>query len=155
RHLYLKSGSLSPFKRFAFELRDIVRRQPLPGYTLFIEVEISGRVLLSFEPSPQGRPVDGLVLSGTHTIVPSGTRGSCYREPKPGLSRCTASENRAPNLESNTESNSYGARGIVKGSPDDGNRDETQTLQPPIFPHSKSRVPTPELPLEPKPRGAK
>ena len=30
-HLYLKSGSLSPFKRFAFELRDIARRQPLPG----------------------------------------------------------------------------------------------------------------------------
>ncbi|MER9026104.1 replication initiator protein A [Mesorhizobium sp. M0815] len=158
RHLYLKSGSLSPFKRFAFELRDIVRRQPLPGYTLFIEVEISGRVLLAFEPSPQGRPVDGLVLSGTRAIVPSGTRGSCYREPKPGLTDCTASENRAPNLESNTESNSYGARGIVKSSADDGNRDETQTLQPPIFPHtsfSKSGVPTPELPLEPKPRGAK
>src|SRR3954449_10554999 len=33
-HLYLKSGSLSPFKRFAFELRDIARRQPLPGYRL-------------------------------------------------------------------------------------------------------------------------
>ena len=47
-HLHLKSGSLSPFKRFAFELRDIIRRQPLPGYTLFIEVEITGRTLLSF-----------------------------------------------------------------------------------------------------------
>ena len=34
RHLHLKSGSLSPYKRFAFELRDIVRRQPLPGYRL-------------------------------------------------------------------------------------------------------------------------
>ncbi|MER8808224.1 replication initiator protein A [Mesorhizobium australicum] len=158
RHLYLKSGSLSPFKRFAFELRDIVRRQPLPGYTLFIEVEINGRVLLAFEPSPHGKPVDGLVLSGTRTIVPSGTRGSCYREPKQRSTSCTASENRAPNLESNTESNSYGARGIVKSSADDGNRDETQTLQPPIFPHtsfSKTNVPTPELPLEPKARGAK
>ena len=30
RHLHQKSGSLSPLKRFAFELRDIVRRQPLP-----------------------------------------------------------------------------------------------------------------------------
>ena len=29
-HLHLKSGSLSPLKRFAFELRDITRRQPLP-----------------------------------------------------------------------------------------------------------------------------
>ena len=33
RHLHHKSGSLSPFTRFAFELRDIIRRQPLPGYT--------------------------------------------------------------------------------------------------------------------------
>jgi plasmid replication initiation protein len=37
RHLHAKSASLSPFKRFAFELRDIVRRQPLPGYRLSIE----------------------------------------------------------------------------------------------------------------------
>lgn len=29
-HLHQKSGALSPFKRFAFELRDIIRRQPLP-----------------------------------------------------------------------------------------------------------------------------
>ena len=51
RHLHLKSGSLSPFKRFAFELRDIIRRQPLPGYSLSVEVEIGGRVLLAFEPT--------------------------------------------------------------------------------------------------------
>jgi len=31
RHLHVKSASLSPFKRFAFELRDIARRQPLAG----------------------------------------------------------------------------------------------------------------------------
>ena len=37
RHLYAKSASLSPFKRFAFDLRDIARRQPLPGYHLAIE----------------------------------------------------------------------------------------------------------------------
>jgi plasmid replication initiation protein len=73
RHLHSKSGSLSPFKRFAFELRDIVRRQPLPRYTLFIEVEISGRTLLAFESAACGQPVEALVLSGTGTIVPSGT----------------------------------------------------------------------------------
>ena len=105
RHLHLKSGSLSPFKRFAFELRDIIRRQPLPGYSLFVEVEITGRVLLAFEPVPCGQPVDGVVLSGTGAIVPSGTRPSCYREPKPALTRWRESENRAPNLESNRESN--------------------------------------------------
>ena len=105
RHLHLKSGSLSPFKRFAFDLRDIIRRQPLPGYSLFVEVEITGRVLLAFEPVPCGQPVDGVVLSGTGAIVPSGTRPSCYREPKPALTRWRESENRSPNLESNRESN--------------------------------------------------
>ena len=105
-HLHQKSGSLSPFKRFAFELRDIIRRQPLPGYTLFLETEIGGRTLLAFEPSaPCGQAVDSLVLSGTRTIVPSGTRGSCYQEPKPGVNRGNKKRNRALNLESNKESN--------------------------------------------------
>ena len=85
-HLHQKSGALSPFRRFAFELRDIVRRQPLPGYTLFVEVEAGERVWLAFEPGqPCGYPVDGLVLSGTGTIVPSGTSASCYQERKPGV----------------------------------------------------------------------
>ena len=106
RHLHQKSGSLSPFKRFAFELRDIIRRQPLPGYSLFVEAEVGGRMLLAFEPvAPCGKPVDGLVLSGTRTIVLSGTGGSCYQEPKPGLTPGTHSGNRALNLESNKESN--------------------------------------------------
>lgn len=105
RHLHLKSGALSPFKRFAFELRDIVRRQPLPGYALFIEVEVSGRVLLAFEPAPCGQAVDSLVLSGTSSIVPSGTAGSCYREPQRRLSSGLKTESRAPNVLYNQESN--------------------------------------------------
>lgn len=106
RHLHQKSGSLSPFKRFAFELRDIIRRQPLPGYTLFTEIEYGGRMLLAFEPSPPcGKPVDRLVPSGTRTIVLSGTQGSCYREPKQGVTHGNRAENRALNLESNKESN--------------------------------------------------
>ena len=48
-HLYLKSGALSPFKRFAFELRAIVRRQPLPGYVLTLEHAL-GRERLNFVP---------------------------------------------------------------------------------------------------------
>lgn len=48
-HLHLKSGVLSPLKRFAFELRDIVRRQPLPGYSLVIE-RAFGRERLNFSP---------------------------------------------------------------------------------------------------------
>jgi len=103
RYLHLKSGSLSPFKRFAFELRDIVRRQPLPGYSLTLEFELGGRLLLAFEPC--GKPVEALVLSGTGTIVPSGTRLSCYQEPKPPLTRGNKKRNRAPNLDSNIDSN--------------------------------------------------
>ena len=106
RHLHQKSGSLSPYKRFAFELRDIIRRQPLPGYRLFTEIETGRRALLAFEPWPAcGKAVDGLVLSGTRTIVPSGTGGSCYQEPDPGLRHGDRSANRARNRESNTESN--------------------------------------------------
>ena len=107
RHLHQKSGALSPFKRFAFELRDIIRRQPLPGYRLFLEVEISGRTLLAFEPFPPcGKPVDGLVPSGTTRPVLSGTALSCQQEPKRGLTPYATTKNLALNLEFNKESNS-------------------------------------------------
>jgi plasmid replication initiation protein len=51
QHLHMKSGALSPPKRFAFELRDIVRRQALPGYALTIE-HTPGRERLSFVAIP-------------------------------------------------------------------------------------------------------
>lgn len=105
-HLHQKSGALSPFKRFAFELRDIIRRQPMPGYTLFLETEVGGRKLLAFEPAPGcGKPVNALVLSGTRTIVPSGTGVSCYQEPKQSVTHRSKSGNRSLNLESNEDSN--------------------------------------------------
>ena len=50
-HLYLKSGALSPMKRFAFELRAIVAAQSLPGYHLAIE-RAWGRERLMFTPIP-------------------------------------------------------------------------------------------------------
>jgi plasmid replication initiation protein len=50
-HLHLKSGALSPLKRFAFELRDIVRRQALPGYVLTLEHAL-GRERLNFVATP-------------------------------------------------------------------------------------------------------
>lgn len=104
RHLHVKSGSLSPFKRFAFELRDIIRRQPLPGYRLALEIEARGRRLLAFEPC--GQAVDGLVPSGTPSVVPSGTRPSCYQEPGSGSSISKDDGIRGRNLDSNSESNS-------------------------------------------------
>ncbi len=50
-HLHAKSGSLSPLKHFAYDLRDIVRRQPLPGYRLAIEQATGGPERLSFAPT--------------------------------------------------------------------------------------------------------
>ena len=50
-YLHTKSGSLSPIKHFAYDLRDIVRRQPLPGYSLAIERTASGTERLDFKPS--------------------------------------------------------------------------------------------------------
>ena len=106
RHLHQKSGALSPFKRFAFELRDIIRRQPLPGYRLFLEVETGGRALLAFEPLPAcGKPVDCFVRSGTPGSVRSRTAAACQREPKQGATHADETEIRAPNLESNIEFN--------------------------------------------------
>ncbi|MGO4339338.1 replication initiator protein A [Labrys sp. KB_33_2] len=106
RHLHIKSGGLSSYKRFAFELRTIVRRQRLPGYTLFLEHDGRGQSLLSFEPStPSGKAVDGRVLSGTRIHVPSGTDLTCYRVPKQDVTHGSQSENRVSNLESNVESN--------------------------------------------------
>ena len=61
-HGHAKSGSLSPLKHFAYDLRDIVRRQPLPGYRLTIEQCVGGPEILSFVPTdpdalgiPRGR----------------------------------------------------------------------------------------------------
>ncbi len=49
-HLHLKSGSLSSLKRFAFEMRRIVARQPLPGYRLGLESAADGTQRLTFAP---------------------------------------------------------------------------------------------------------
>ena len=50
-HLHLKSGALSPLRRFAFDLRAIVARQSLPGYVLTLENAL-GRDRLNFAPIP-------------------------------------------------------------------------------------------------------
>ena len=110
RHLHVKSGSLSPYKRFAFELRDIVRRQPLPGYALAIDAERQRQPILTFSATSVPQPVDSLVLSGTRRRVLSGTHPSCYREPERPVSACHASANRPLNLDSNEESNGRAAR---------------------------------------------
>jgi plasmid replication initiation protein len=51
-YLHAKSGSLSALKHFAYDLRAIVRRQPLPGYRLNLERDPSGLERLTFQPDP-------------------------------------------------------------------------------------------------------
>ena len=85
RHLHIKSASLSPFKRFAFELRDVARRQALPGFRLAVERETGGRELLAFvraglSTMACGQAVSPVVPSGTPSHVPSGTLESNYKE---------------------------------------------------------------------------
>jgi plasmid replication initiation protein len=109
RHLYTKSAVLSPFKRFAFDLRAIARRQALPNCRLRIERKRDGRDLLAFTyqgGTSCGQAVDGVVLSGTVGHVPSGTDASCYREPKHQKCCGHSSGSPAANLDSNpTDSN--------------------------------------------------
>lgn len=65
-HLHLKSGALSPLKRFAFEVRAIVRRQSLPGYNLALEHQYGRERLLfvatSVDPFTAARRRIGLPL---------------------------------------------------------------------------------------------
>ncbi len=72
RHLHAKSASLSPFKRFAFELRDIALRQALPGYLLAVRGEPNGREILLFS----GTLSTAACGRGVHAVVPSGTAGA-------------------------------------------------------------------------------
>jgi len=58
-HLHAKSGSLSPLKHFAYDLRDIVRRQSLPGYHLSIRRDVNRGDRLTFipvDPNPAAVP---------------------------------------------------------------------------------------------------
>jgi plasmid replication initiation protein len=106
RHLHVKSASLSPFKRFAFELRDLAHRQALPGYHLVVERETGGRELLAFAPANLstvacGRTVEPHVPSGTNRHVPSGTGPTCYREPEGRFSPSGTIASEPLNLDSN------------------------------------------------------
>ncbi len=124
RHLHLKSGSLSPFRRFAFQLRDLVRRQPLPGYRLGLVAEPK-RTLLTFAFGC-GQPVEPHVLSGTSGLVLSGTPASCYQEQKSGLSLGYHAAISLLNLDSNQESN----LDVERGRSGDGARATSTKRRP-------------------------
>jgi plasmid replication initiation protein len=105
-HLYAKSASLSPFRRFAFELRELAKCQPLPGYRVSVQREAGGRETLvcarvKLSTGACGQTVDEHVPSGMDNDVPSGTRAACYPEQKVPFSGSVSIASGVPNLESN------------------------------------------------------
>jgi plasmid replication initiation protein len=112
-HLHEKSGSLARLADFAFDLRRIALRQPLPGYRLRIE-RVGRRELLRVVPDPLStgsvdNPVDRVGTSGVQDIGISGVKISGLRACEPTLSLWPGTAIPAPNL-SNLESNSFSAR---------------------------------------------
>ncbi len=55
--LHRKSGSLAPFKDFACDLRRLVVRQPLPGYSLAILQPREGQKVLTARAVPSAAPL--------------------------------------------------------------------------------------------------
>jgi plasmid replication initiation protein len=63
-YLHAKSGSLSPPKHFAYDVREIVRRQTLPGYQLVITRDPRGTERLNFMPIPTAPLTERLQTRG-------------------------------------------------------------------------------------------
>jgi plasmid replication initiation protein len=118
-HLHHKSGSLARASDFALDIRRIVARQPLPGYRLAID-RAHGRERLRIMPMVidvmLSVPVDGPVTSGATTIVTSGARDSGDQAQRFGQTLYETTASAPPNLDSNPDSNFFGA-GIISGAP--------------------------------------
>jgi plasmid replication initiation protein len=142
-HLHHKSGSLARPSDFAFDVRRIVQRQPLPGYRLMLE-RAQGRERLRILPmvveialdgfgeSPAGRktarpaalpaagagddPVDGLVTSGASAIVTSGAALSGHQAHEDASNPCQPGLFGALNLDSNSDSNFLDTRALRGGT---------------------------------------
>jgi plasmid replication initiation protein len=109
-HLHEKSGSLARLADFAFDIRRIAARQPIPGYCLRIE-RAGRRELLRILPAklstgPVDNAVETLGTSGVRDIGTSGVPLSGFRACKPQLSLWPETTIPGLNLESNLESNS-------------------------------------------------
>ena len=109
-HLHEKSGSLAKLADFAFDLRRISARQPLPGYRLNIERDGRREILRILPADLSTGPVDIAVnavgTSGVPAIGTSGVHLSGLREWKPQLTLWPETAIPGLNLESNSESNS-------------------------------------------------
>lgn len=115
RHLHAKSASQARFSDFALDLRRLVARQSLPGYSLALEQDANGRALIAMRPILLSAPVDkpwtdtspyrdfGRIGIGTSGAPISGLRAhgdSHDSQLSLGLSDGRADSN-LPNIESN------------------------------------------------------
>jgi len=124
-HLHQKSGSLAKVTDFAFDIRRIALRQPLPGYRLRIERD-GKREMLRILPAnlstdPVESRVDAFGTSGVAAIGTSGVALSGFRECREQLSLWPETTIPTLNLESNLDSNSSLLLGGV----------ETRSCEPP------------------------
>ena len=101
RHLYAKSGSAARFSDFALDVRRIARRQTLPGYDLFIELEDTRELLRVLPRRRSTGTVDHRVelirRSGARIIRRSGARLSADRAHEPKLNLWPARQSSARN----------------------------------------------------------
>ena len=109
-HLHQKSGSMAKLADFAFDIRRIALRQPLPGYRLVIERDGRRELLRILPGGLSTGPVDGAVEAlGTSGVTGIGTPGvasSGFRECRGQLTLWPEPAIPSPNLDSNKDSNS-------------------------------------------------
>jgi plasmid replication initiation protein len=106
-HLHEKSGSLAKVADFAFDIRRIVLRQPLPGYRLQMERD-GRRELLRILPGrlstgPVDSAVETLGTSGVNGTGTSGVALSGFRECRGQLALWPETAIPSLNLDSNIE----------------------------------------------------
>ncbi|MCQ9156820.1 replication initiator protein A [Acidomonas methanolica] len=112
RHLYEKSAILSPFRRFAFEVREMAKRQPFPGYRLSVRHDRQGEEMLAFVSAKLstahcGQDVNSSVLSVVDLSVPSLPQHPCYRSQKMPNRAAESVGYEALNLDSNLNKSNF------------------------------------------------
>lgn len=116
-HLHGKSGSLARRSDFARQLRQLILRQPLPGYRLAREFR-NGREGLRIQPSHAsntacGQAVNGICTSHACPICTSHASGTVLHTQDPQSSLWPERQNPSRNLSNSERSNFIGARPTV------------------------------------------
>ena len=116
RHLFLKAGSSQQFRYFSRDIRNIVHRQPLPGYHLDILVDMRGNEILSFRSKPCGQQPATLGQSHPLNYGRSHAHRTGNGPRESTLNDCRKSDPARLNFYSNFDSNFIDARPVDKPS---------------------------------------